>query len=257
MSSASKRRQKSNEEEAGGANWMDTYGDLVTLLLCFFVLLYAFSSVDVQKWEALVGALSGSKSVVIPVLNPEMAMEQPIELIQTTLVQDQQDALEGSQARIDFENFLKLRQNIEEYVTIHDLEVSLDVDLDYYRVIIRFNENVLFESGKADLLPEALPVLDHVITLLSKNQELISVIRIEGHTDNVPINTTEFEDNWDLSSKRSTTSIRYILDSGEIDRTKINVSAYGEERPVDSNETPQGREKNRRVDFVVEAYRNT
>ena len=259
MSSASKRRQSGGGDGGGeGANWMDTYGDLVTLLLCFFVLLFSFSSIDSQKWEAIVGALSGSNSIVIPAFSPETAMERPIELIMTT-TPSQEDAEvseedPGQIQQIDYQNFLTLYENIAKYVGENNTQAEVMASFESFTIIIRFTDDILFASGRAELLPESLPVMNSVIDVLALNQDLISMIRIEGHTDNRPIHTSQFNNNWDLSVSRAVRTLEYFLNSGRIEATKISAVGYGEFHPVLPNDSDEGRAKNRRVDFVVEGY---
>lgn len=243
---------------------MDTYGDLVTLLLCFFVLLFSFSSVNAEKWETLLGALSGSPTMVIPILDVDKAMERPISLIVTTTDEDEyedgyynggytQDEIE--QMEKEQNNFLLLYENIKDYVDEYDMTVELSVDYETYVITVRFVENVLFSSGSAKLLDESNPILNQMINVLATNQEYISMIRIEGHTDNRAIHTSQFEDNWDLSTKRATNVLRYMLNSGRIFDRKISSVGYGEYHPVQPNDTEEGRGANRRVDFVIEGYR--
>ena len=257
MSSASKRRQSSSDDEGGGASWMDTYGDLVTLLLCFFVLLFSFSSMDSSKWEALVGAMSGSNAIAIQILTPDMAMERPVPLIQTTDDGETPEKPEQKEdVQIDIENFMQLYSNIEEYIEANDVGAELHADFEAYVLIVRFTDNILFESGRAALLPESRPTMDLLVQALAQNQHLIAMIRIEGHTDNRPIHTSQFADNWELSMARSVNALRHILDSGRIEVTKISAVGYGEFHPVLPNDSVEGRAANRRVDFVIESIRS-
>jgi chemotaxis protein MotB len=269
MSRASERRQ-SNKSEEGGASWMDTYGDLVTLLLTFFVLLFSFSTVDAQKWESLVGALSGSNSIAIPVMNPEMAMERPINKIMTTESDEEtkeentddptyaedptQD--EGNIQR-EYEQFVQLYENIELYIEENNLSAELFVDYDAYTVIVRFADNVFFESGQADIVPQSEETLNHMASILADNQHLIKMINIEGHTDNVPISTSQYPSNWELSVSRAVNTLRYLLETGLIEKEKISAVGYSEFHPVATNETVEGRAANRRVDFVVQGQKSS
>lgn len=258
-------RKKPAEDEGGGYNWMDTYGDLVTLLLCFFVLLFSFSNIDAQKAAELLAAFQGSTPMVIQALDVESAIEKPITMIPTTsgeadtsgLSPEELEAIEEAAEirRQENENFEQLVLSITEYVETNNLGVDIQSDFESYTIVIRFLENVLFDSGRANLLPESLEVLDHIINALVINRDLYEMIRIEGHTDNRPIHNSQFEDNWDLSSKRAGNVLRYLLDSGRLDDTKISTVGYGEKHPVMPNDTAEGRAANRRVDFVVEGIK--
>jgi chemotaxis protein MotB len=252
----------SSEDEGGGANWMDTYGDLVTLLLCFFVLLFSFSSVDARKWEALVGAFSGSTAVVIPGMTPEQAIEKPITLLSRTtgdLILKENSTGSDPEAnpddytnRLAWLNLQELERSIREYMAIHNLDIQIITDRDRYIITMRIGSNVLFNSGEADLLPEALPVLDSAVETLIENRNRYVMVNIEGHTDNVPINTERYPDNWALSASRAVNTLRYIVEKDVIALNQLSAVGYGEYHPVESNETPEGRASNRRVDFVIQ-----
>ena len=266
MSRASKRRQSSKAEESGG-NWMDTYGDLVTLLLTFFVLLFSFSTIDAAKWESLVGALSGTTSMNIPALNPEMAMERPIGLIMTTedatsMPEQAEDNVEdvtqvdAGNTELELENFKELYIRIDTFITENNLFADIFVDYEDYTIIVRFADNVFFESGQADILLESQPILDYMAVLLSDNLNRIARINIEGHTDNVPINTAQYPSNWELSVSRAVNTLRYLLDTKLIGTDIISAVGYSEYHPVKPNDTIEGRAANRRVDFVVQGIKS-
>ena len=254
MSGASRRRQSSSDDEGGGANWMDTYGDLVTLLLCFFVLLFSFSSIDSQKWESLAGAFSGSTAINIPILDPSMALQNPIELIVTTENEEDESLDPTTQQKLMSvdERLLELYENVSEFVEEHELGASVYVDFSQYTVIVRFEDNIFFNSGDAAIRKESEPVLDHLVTLFLETEDLYEMIRIEGHTDNVPIHTVKYDSNWELSGGRSMSTIRYFIEHGNLDPAKISGVGYGEYHPIASNDTVEGRASNRRVDFVIE-----
>lgn len=257
MSRASDRR-KSNDSKAGsGAYWMDTYGDMVTLLLTFFVLLFSFSTIDAEKWKSIVGAFSGTASISVTAMDPEMVMENPIEVIKTTEADDDRyDKEDNANTQREYEQFLKLYKSIDNYIAEHELKAKISVDFDTYTVIVRFSDNIFFDSGKADIRPESESVLNHMATAFADNMELIEMIKIEGHTDNVPISTFQYPSNWELSVSRAVNTLRYILDTGIIEKEKISAVGYSEYHPVDSNDTVEGRSSNRRVDFVVQGYKS-
>jgi chemotaxis protein MotB len=117
---------------------------------------------------------------------------------------------------------------------------------------MRIGSNVLFNSGEADLLPEALPVLDSAIETLVENRNRYVMVNIEGHTDNVPISTERYPDNWALSASRAVNTLRYIVEKEVVELNQLSAVGYGEYHPVGTNETPEGRAANRRVDFVIQ-----
>ena len=256
------------EDEGSGYNWMDTYGDLVTLLLCFFVLLYSFSSLNQEKWEELVSAFSGTYGAsAIQAFDITSVREEPITIdsmvnmaardtedqtdpaAQQEQQEPDQQALE-QQEKID-ETFDALYEKILMYIELNGLEGLISVSRTDDFIILRFNEIALFDSGSATIRPESEETLNYLIEIIANNINAIEMVDIEGHTDNVPISTAEFKDNWDLSVKRATNTLRILLSSGLIDATKLSVNGYGEYHPIATNDTPEGRALNRRVDFVL------
>jgi chemotaxis protein MotB len=240
-----RRKRESSDDGGEGANWMDTYGDLVTLLLCFFVLLFSFSSVNAEKWEALVGALSGTG--VMDAAPPLQAPE--IEITDSTKVNqmDEEDRIFAEA------NIAQLANTIGGFIEENGVAVDMSVNLDDYTVTMHFSDNVFFRSGDAELMPESIPILNSVMDLLASSRDLLSMINIEGHTDNVPIHTAKYPSNWELSTDRAVNTLHYIADTGRFNMDLFSVAGYGEYHPIDSNSTEEGRASNRRVDFVIEA----
>ena len=209
---------------------MTTYGDMVTLLLTFFVLLYSFSSIDSEKWQNLVKSLSGGSSV--------------LENVVTTTT------LEGNKS-FDIQQFEELYLRLKEYVEENQLTSRVNLSKTDNEIQIRFVDNVLFDSGKANLKPEALDILSKITTALHTYNTSIQMVRIEGHTDNVAINTSMFPTNWELSTARAVEVLRFLIESRNFDPIKMSAVGYGEYHPIADNNTDYGRTKNRRVDIVI------
>lgn len=243
------RPREEPEESGGGYNWMDTYGDLVTNLLCFFVLLYSFSSIDAQKQEELASAFSGRPTVAIQSMDIESAMQK--EVVIDGITGFQQDEAKSSEQQKKQQEFDLLFRNIRLYIEDNQLESMLSALKQDNLIILRFREAILFNSGDATILEDAKPVLDHIISAISTNLDIISMVRIEGHTDNVPIHTAQYDSNWELSMARASSALRYCISSQMINMEKLSTGAYSEYQPVDTNETAEGRANNRRVDFVI------
>ncbi|MDR1065286.1 MAG: OmpA family protein [Oscillospiraceae bacterium] len=240
------RRKRGGGDDGGeGANWMDTYGDLVTLLLCFFVLLFSFSSVNADKWEALVGALSGSG-----VLDSGPPLQAPdLDILDTTEV----NQMNEEEKQLAEANIASLANSIGAFIEENGLAVDMSVNLDDYTVTMHFSDNIFFRSGDAELMPESIPILNSIIDLLADSRELLAMINVEGHTDNMPIHTVKYPSNWELSTDRAVNTLHFIADSGRFDMDTFSVAGYGEYHPIASNSTAEGRAANRRVDFVIEA----
>jgi chemotaxis protein MotB len=258
------KKRDEPEEEGSGYSWMDTYGDLVTLLLCFFVLLYSFSSLNQQKWAELVSTFSGAGggAAAIQAFDITSVREEPIKIdaminfetrgddTSENYSEAEKQALLEKQEQID-ETFDELFQKIVMYIEVNSLTGEMSVARTDDVIILRFNEVALFDSGKAVIRPESEETLNHVIQIISDNVDAISMVNIEGHTDNVPISTAEFKDNWDLSVKRATNTLRILLASGLLEESRLSAIGYGEFQPIAPNDTPEGRSLNRRVDFVL------
>lgn len=257
-----KRREEQQEEEHG-YNWQDTYGDMVTLLLCFFVLLFSFSSINAEKWEQLVKAFSGASGDTEIVAFDEVTIrDEAIKNIDSMVDTKDRDAEKSGADEKDAENvtqqeeidnsFDELYDKITAYIKLNDLEGQLSISRTDDVIILRFSEMALFNSGEAEILPGNEEIIRHVVEMISENVAAIKMISIEGHTDNVPISSRQFEDNWDLSAKRATNMLREVMDMDLVDAEKISATGYGEYHPIASNDTSEGRAQNRRVDFVLQ-----
>jgi chemotaxis protein MotB len=241
------KKDKCPECPAGLPEWMATYGDLVTLLMCFFVLLFAFSEIDAQKFEAVMESFQGSAGILsggTTISQEQLVFEATPEVTSSETVpvtEDIQQLKEQIEAYLE-ENKEQDRQEIEE---------DIIVEIDTRGLIIRFPDKALFDSGRADLKKESIDTLDFLSGLLNSEEFNMMAIRVEGHTDNVPINTFRFPSNWELSTARATNVLKYFIKSGELSPMRLAASGYGEYYPIEDNGTREGRSKNRRVDIVI------
>lgn len=249
-------RQKKEDRPAPGCPaWLATYGDMVTLVLTFFVLLFSFSTIDAQKWEAIAAsfasAFSGSPAIWE---GHDLGVQQPGQG-QPVLPSDfEGDIIEDS------DEWEQLVQKILGYVEENKLGGDVVVENNEYEIIVRVRGDILFDLGKAVLKDDAKElIVDFFRERVIPDLDKFSTIRIEGHTDNLPIRTAEFADNVQLSQRRSWAVRDYIInaypridtDFPVIDPGMIDCNGRGEYHPVDSNDTPEGRARNRRVDFVL------
>ena len=249
--------RKSKKEDGGnkGANWMDTYGDMVTLLLTFFVLLYSFSTVDANKWRHLVSALNGSAGVLEQ--EEHVFQREPNDnnvLEPDSMDTSSTDALEdgGYDSYLtEQQNVQTLYESIKEYIEINGLDQDIIVNKNNLEILVRFSNNVLFASGEAVMGESAETILSEIANMMEPCYQMIKMIRIEGHTDNVPISTSKFPTNWELSTARAVCVLRYMITTHGFPKDKISAVGYGEEHPVADNNSEGGRKMNRRVDFVI------
>lgn len=259
-----KKPPKIDEDVVPG--WMGTYGDMITLVLTLFVLLFSFSSIDAQKWDKIISSLSGTPFISIQALDPyrvgpaarldeDVATDEDLEMeemedIDRTDTTPPPDTQEGINIKEQFDElFLEIQQHIE----TNNLEMKLNVEKVDDFIVLHITDITLFDSGKADVKPEAEVMLLNVADIFTEYDPVIKMIRIEGHTDNVPINTYQFKSNWELSIARAANVLRFFLDTSKITPGKYSASGYGEYHPVATNETEEGKAQNRRVDFLIES----
>ena len=255
------RKQAEEPQEEGSPAWMNTYGDMVTLLLTFFVLLFSFSTIDAAKWEEIVNSFTGLHVVAITELDPNMpdSPDQSDKFVITTPAPAASpspapaapDNMNVAELK---ERFDELYERIKKYIESNNLGYILNVEyIDENTILVRMSDSAFFDSGSARLDEDAKVVLDEVCGMMEEYTYLLQVIRIEGHTDNVPIRNALYEDNWELSMDRADTVRKFILDVSEIHPGLLVPSYFGEFHPVATNDTEEGRAQNRRVDFVIES----
>jgi chemotaxis protein MotB len=222
--------------DAGGMmRWLLTYADMITLLLALFIMLYAMSRVDQGKYQALSAALSkvfGGGSVIVDTGGGGKGVLPNAGTATPSDVQAVKDALEKIGAGL-YADFAR--------------DGRFAVYLNQKGLTITLEGNAFFDSGKADLKPAMLPLLDAVAERLKAVPNDISV---EGFTDSDPIHTAEFPSNWELSYARAN-RVRAYLEGRGVSAERLIVVGYGETRPLYDNKTAEGKAKNRRVDIVV------
>ncbi|MGE4282488.1 MAG: flagellar motor protein MotB [Clostridia bacterium] len=246
------RKRAAEEGKNGSPAWMNTYADMVTLLLTFFVLLFAMSTVDTQKFQQIIKSIQGSLGVnygATSITRETLAAEGEDNYPELDEFVKKISIPGGiSDAVKDAQDMEKLFFQLKAYVDKNNLGDSIEITKEEPGLLIRFKDNVLFDSGKADLKSESNKILKYIAGMLN---EFNKDIRVEGHTDNLPIRTAQFQDNWDLSAKRATNVLRFFIDEGRISPTRLSAVGYGEFHPVSDNSTDAGRRQNRRVDIVI------
>ena len=238
-----------------------TFADLMTLLMCFFVLLLAFSEMDVQKFKQLSGSMKEAFGVQtevkvksIPKGTSLIAQEfSPGKPEPTALNQVRQFTIDSNRNTLDAlnreiaetrEHAKKLRLALRDEIA----KGAVAIETDGKKIIIRILENASFDSGKADVKPQFKPVLAKITALLDN---AFGEITISGHTDNVPISNEEYSSNWDLSTNRAVRVAHELLGKARINEKRITVTGHADTRPVAPNDTPENRAKNRRVDISI------
>lgn len=232
-------RRTHDEDVPRSQPWLNSYADLVTLLWTFFILLYSMSIISAAKFDAAVQSYSSAAGVmgdagasVLPGGGGGSPLPDPGAAIA---------AQELAKLRATGEAFSR---ELEEA----GLAGKVSVEMDERGLILRFADSVLFDLGSADVRAEARGALLQVGNLI---RDLDNPIRVEGHTDDWPISTERFPSNWELSSGRAGSVVRFFIEQCGVDRKKLQVAGYAEFRPIESNETAEGRQRNRRVDVLV------
>ena len=187
-----RERRKEPEQNKSG-DWLTTYSDMVTLLLTFFVLLFSFSEIDAQKFRSIMSSFQGGTGV--------------LEGGTTLELEELDENFDG----ILEEDLEKLKDILEEYADSIGLGSQIVLSVEERGLVIRFMDNVLFDSGKADLKPESIEILKSIAEILNRKEFEERLIKIEGHTDTDPIvYSRDFPTNWELSAARATNVLRYL-----------------------------------------------
>ena len=241
-----------------------TFADLMTLLMCFFVLLLAFSEMDVAKFKQLSGSMKEAFGVqseidvrTIPKGTSVVAQEfSPGKPEPTALNEVRQFTIDSNRNTLDAlarelkeieetrEHARRLRLALKEEIE----KGSVSIQTEGMKVIVHIMENASFDSGLADVRPEFMPVLEKISQLIDNNS---GEVTISGHTDNVPIANERFRSNWELSTARAVSVAHEILRAADIDPVRVLVTGHADTRPRAENDTPENRAKNRRVDVSI------
>ncbi len=223
------------QTDARGA-WLITYADLVTLVLVFFVLLFSLSKMELGNMtEAL-----KSYDITVGTETPKTSL---FDIIDTGSI--------GKGKKLDDLTGMRevdILKEINSFISRKSLQGSIEAEFTEGRIVLRVEGKVLFNSGSADLLPEAAYILSDIIQIIENNPQYD--VDIQGHTDNRPINTPEFASNWELSAIRATTVLRFLIKNG-VFQDRLTATGFADLKPVASNNNPEGRRKNRRVEFVL------
>lgn len=241
---------KKKSSGGGGANWMDTYGDMVTLLLCFFVLLYSMSSISEDKWKAIVQSFNPNAILSTtdpegnsgPFADPDVGMDNP-----------GLNEAEVSQNEID--NMMEeLYMALQQYSKQEGLDSAVAVSMDGGLIYLTLMDRAMFVADKADLLPESYAVLDSICSILEQSKNAIEEIRVEGHTaQGNPNHPNEVPGDRRLSSERATEVTIYIQEHTSIHPARLASVGQGQWHPVAPNKDEATRAPNRRVELVISA----
>lgn len=264
-------RKKREPEAKPAAGWITTFSDLMNLLLCFFVLLFSMSTVDAEKFQMVIASLQSSLSIMpagsMSIGEGEMVgngiSQLPnIDVFFETSSGEDGDSQGGKTEETETETDVaeqykeqalaeseQMAEQIEQQIEAGGLQNQVEVDFNAEYVKLTLNGAILFDSAKANIREDAQPLITKIGTILENYDS--NVIEIEGHTDNVPIHSSKYENNNVLSMYRALSVADFIRDNTTLNPALIKSSGRGEYVPVADNTTEEGRARNRRVEIKV------
>lgn len=248
----SKKRRKKKEEEKISDAWLLPYADLLTLLLALFIVLFSMSAIDASKFQAMSSAFNqllsgGTGFFEFPSTVPQEEGQR---------IDDEKGALDDKKSDKLTEvmkeqmELAQIEEKVNTYIEEKNLTDRLETSLTDEGLMLTIRDNVLFDSGSADIKEENVQTAREIAELLVMDPP--RNIIISGHTDNVPIRNAEFESNWELSAMRAINFMKIVLQNEKLDPRWFSTKGYGEFKPIAPNDTEEGRAKNRRVEILIE-----
>lgn len=226
----------------GAPKWLVTFADMVTLLLCFFVLLLAFANTDMVKFKEVLGSMKEAFGVQreILVLGKEGGMKMPIKM------KSQPDKAEKEKNRlVNLLNTMIEEEGLKKNAFIVPDRNGVRLE------IMELAGNVMFGPGDTKILPAARRLFMKLVPLI---EETTYKVTVQGHTDNIPIQSTKYPSNWELSSARAGSVVRFFIQDGKLDSRRFTAVGCAETKPLFENDTPENRAKNRRVSILFEVF---
>jgi chemotaxis protein MotB len=232
-------KKKKQESHGNAERWMLSYADFMTLLMILFVVLYAMSNVDKAKFTQL----SQSMSIA-------MGGGKIIEGSQSSVNIDPTSNPTSGEAQAEAEEskMKDLKDKVDKYLEKNGMKDSTTTEIDERGLVVSLNDTLFFDTGRAEIKPDSQGKLIEIAKILN---QVGNNMRIEGHTDNVPIKNDQFSSNWQLSCARAANVTQLLIDNSGIDPQKLSAVGYGQYKPVLDNATEEGRARNRRVDIII------
>lgn len=237
---ARKRKQKKAESGGGSPGWMTTFSDLMSLLLTFFILLYSMSSVSEAKFNEASTSMNIAFSGQGGGLLPE----------QSTVVQENNGG-EGTGDTTDKEipeELIEMYEKMEQLLHEQGMDANIGIEVDSEGIYLDIKDSILFSSGSAEIVGSGKETLDNLAELI---QEVDNEVIIEGYTDDVPMSNQQNESNWELSTSRAVSVLRYLSEEKAVDPMRLSARGYGEHHPIVPNDSAKNRAENRRVNIVI------
>ena len=258
--------KRKEDPPKGSPAWMNTFADLMNLLLCFFVLLFSMSTVDAEKFEKIIASFQSTFSILpgggASIGEGELVSSgvSQLEMLDNYYKdkansQTDEDTTEENDVVEEYKEQAlaeseKMSEDVEDAVARYGVQDEVEVDFNAQYVMLNMNGALLFDSAKSEIRQEAYPLIDKIGKLIEPYSE--NIIEVEGHTDNVPINSVRYEDNDVLSFYRARAVTDYLREITDIEPSHIKSAGRGEYVPIADNSSLEGRARNRRV--VVKIY---
>ena len=249
-------KRKEEEAKKGAPEWMVSYGDMMTSLFTFFVLMFAMSTLDESRLEEFLAAF-GNPFISPPQVTSSMSFDS---LVGTGLIQMPMATIAGDpvvDSPNEYDNInLAIQSMTLDFITYftesqNPMAAEVNVELIDDQIVITFASEMLFASGDATLMPATLDMLDYIASVMEQYADF--QVRVLGHTDSIPINTARFPSNWELGFARARSVQQHLTTGTLLDESRVIPMSFADTHPVASNDTAEGRAQNRRVEIVIEA----
>ena len=257
--------RRKEDPPKGSPAWMNTFADLMNLLLCFFVVLFSMSSVNEEKFEKVIASFQSTFSIlpgggasigegelissgISQLENFDSYYNQQLSSQSDGQTEEEKDITEAYEQQ-ELEESEDMAQQLENALSQYGIQDDVEVDFNAEYVTLNMNGALLFDSASAELRDEAYPLVNKLGKILVTYDN--NIIEVEGHTDNVPIHSSKYEDNNVLSMYRALAVVNYLRDTTTLDPAYIKSSGRGEYVPIADNATPEGRARNRRVEIKI------
>ena len=257
--------RRKEDPPKGSPAWMNTFADLMNLLLCFFVMLFSMSSVNEEKFEKVIASFQSTFSIlpgggasigegelissgISQLENFDSYYNQQLSSQSDGQTEEEKDITEAYEQQ-ELEEPEDMAQQLENALSQYGIQDDVEVDFNAEYVTLNMNGALLFDSASAELRDEAYPLVNKLGKILVTYDN--NIIEVEGHTDNVPIHSSKYEDNNVLSMYRALAVANYLRDTTTLDPAYIKSSGRGEYVPIADNATPEGRARNRRVEIKI------
>lgn len=244
------RRKKEKGEHEFNETWLLPYSDLMTLLLALFIVLFASSAVDAQKFQSMSKVFSEIFTGGTGIVDYESIEQKNGEELADETKEKLEKEKEQTQVPVDEQTTLSATQErVNQYILEKGLTGQLKTSLTSEGLLVTINDSVLFDSGSAEVREEDIAVAKEISDLLVTDPP--HNVIISGHTDNVPIQNSNFSSNWELSVMRAVNFMKIILENDQLDPRMFSAKGFGEFQPIASNDTEEGKAKNRRVEVLI------